>query len=510
MSLNVDTKLAVQPLVFRPKAYAPADKGPADPTDVYEKGSVSALPKKPNLASATTAPSGPSLPLTATRSQQANLATHVAAQLGGPAFAHAIAPPDAAAATGSKVLRNPQTAARFVTNFNHQLGLDPADQATKDKLMVSSPAKFLRVNPALFYQDLKGPYAQMSQLLDKPAPQITIDGDAHLGNFGTVRDAKGDTIWGLNDYDMAAKGSPEADLERLATSIILFGKDAGMSQSDCLPLINSMAKSYADEIDKFKKGDPPDNSGLKSGNAWGAVKNFVDKQSKVSQSDMLKRFASKDKGGDFTKLQRNAELKDMSPSQKELVQGFLANYDKSQGKTPDLQRPIQVLDMANRIESGGSTYGLNRFYAMLKGTGKDPVILEIKQELPSAPLTPSGDLTKTNMPGIYSSMQAMGGTPNPLEAQATLNKTGYFIREREREKGSIDPTTLKPGEWKDLCQQAGMALAKAHAHQPGAGHDISKWIGDDEPTMSQNLQSFAVAYANQTEQDTKAYAQTLK
>jgi uncharacterized protein (DUF2252 family) len=477
---------------------------PVNPVDRFVPAQGSALgPVLKAQAKQAVSPAGRSN-VSATGSQQSLVAQHVAGNLSALPGAAAVA----AGAVDLKAIRDPQTAVRFVKHFNTELDLPQATLAVKNKLMASSPAKFLRVNPALFYQDLKGPYASRAQLLKRAAPQITIDGDAHLGNFGTVRNAKGDTIWGLNDYDMAAKGSPEADLERLATSIILFGKDAGMSKSDCLPLIDQMVKGYANAIDRHKNGDPPENAGIRVGKASGVVKDFLEKQSGVTQEDMLSRFASKSHGG-FTELKRNDELKDPTSQDHQLVADCLANYDKTQGKTPDLQRPIKMLDVACRVESGGSTYGLKRYYALLQGTDKLPIILEIKQELPSAPVTASGDLSKADMPKIFKGMQAMGGVQNPLMAQATLDKGAFFIREREREKGSIDPTKLKPEQWKDLCEQAGEALAKAHAHQPGAGQDIAKWIGSDEEALSQNLQSFAVDYAKQTEQDTAAYAQSL-
>ena len=91
--------------------------------------------------------------------------------------------------------------------------------------------------PSLFHADMRGAYAAHSQLLDRAAPRITINGDSHLGNYGTMRDDDEGIKWALNDYDQSGPGSPERDLERLATSIVLLGQEGGLSPKDSLKLV---------------------------------------------------------------------------------------------------------------------------------------------------------------------------------------------------------------------------------------------------------------------------------
>ena len=55
----------------------------------------------------------------------------------------------------------------------------------------------------------------------KTAPKVLGVGDIHLENFGTWRDADGRLVWGVNDFDEAAKMPYVLDLVRLATSAIL-------------------------------------------------------------------------------------------------------------------------------------------------------------------------------------------------------------------------------------------------------------------------------------------------
>jgi len=53
----------------------------------------------------------------------------------------------------------------------------------------------------------------------KQAFRVLAVGDLHVENFGTWRDAEGRLIWGVNDFDEAARLAWTNDLVRLATSV---------------------------------------------------------------------------------------------------------------------------------------------------------------------------------------------------------------------------------------------------------------------------------------------------
>src|SRR5712672_2757636 len=50
------------------------------------------------------------------------------------------------------------------------------------------------------------------------APEALSVGDLHVENFGTWRDSDGRLIWGVNDFDEAARLPYTSDLVRLAAS----------------------------------------------------------------------------------------------------------------------------------------------------------------------------------------------------------------------------------------------------------------------------------------------------
>ncbi len=91
--------------------------------------------------------------------------------------------------------------------------------------MAASPFAFLRGSAGLMAQDLVG----------TPVTGIAaqICGDAHAANFGLYGDARGRLVMDLNDFDETVVGPWEWDLKRLATSLVLAGREVGASEEVC-------------------------------------------------------------------------------------------------------------------------------------------------------------------------------------------------------------------------------------------------------------------------------------
>ena len=117
----------------------------------------------------------------------------------------------------------PQSMKAYEAWLKQALGgvVDRSGLARKHKKMADGPFPFLR-----------GTYWRYAEtlLVDCPeiakAPPILAVGDIHAENFGTWRDAEGRLVWGINDFDEAARMPYAADLVRLATSLVLAGHDS--------------------------------------------------------------------------------------------------------------------------------------------------------------------------------------------------------------------------------------------------------------------------------------------
>ena len=82
---------------------------------------------------------------------------------------------------------------------------------------------------------LRGTYWRWAETILEVCPDLAdaadvlAVGDIHLENFGTWRDGDGRLVWGVNDFDEAARMPYALDLVRLAASGVLASQNAAAS-----------------------------------------------------------------------------------------------------------------------------------------------------------------------------------------------------------------------------------------------------------------------------------------
>jgi hypothetical protein len=78
------------------------------------------------------------------------------------------------------------------------------------------------------------------------APSVLAVGDVHVENFGSWRDREGRLVWGVNDFDEAAKMPYVLDLVRLATSAVLAEVHGLSAGRNCAFILNGYAAGLDD------------------------------------------------------------------------------------------------------------------------------------------------------------------------------------------------------------------------------------------------------------------------
>lgn len=392
----------------------------------------------------------------------------------------------------------------FVAAFHARLNLPPARLKEKEAMMRESPSAFFRMVPALFHEDLRGPYAASAKLLDRPAPRIPVVGDMHIDNFGTLRGPEGKAVWGLNDFDQAGVGSPEVDLTRLATSAMLTGRAAGLSSKEQAELVSAFGKAYFQELERLGEGGDNPGAFLKKKEAKGAVDDLIGTARDTSAKKALEKYVQLDaKGG--PRFKENDSLKPVPASVRKDVRDALNNYEAQLRSTPSVARPLKVLDVAQRLDAGGSSYGLTRYNVLVEAANpKDPpVMLEMKELLAPAIAMPP---TPADGAATVEAQKQLGGFTNPLTGATRMGGRAFLVRELEPEKAKLSADALK-GK-KDLTaifEQAATVLARAHGATPQQAAELMKWVGNDEKEATKRLVAFAQDYADQTQADWKAF-----
>jgi len=78
-----------------------------------------------------------------------------------------------------------------------------------------------------------------------------ICGDAHVRNLGAYAGPDGRLIFDINDFDETIRAPWEWDLRRLATSLVLAGREAANSESKCGDAVLVCAATYRTKMIQF-------------------------------------------------------------------------------------------------------------------------------------------------------------------------------------------------------------------------------------------------------------------
>lgn len=108
--------------------------------------------------------------------------------------------------------------ARYEAWLGAQLGrrLVRPDLAEKHRKMRADPHAFLRATCFRFAEAVPSLPGDLAA-----APRVLAVGDLHVENFGLWRDVEGRLVWGVNDFDEAARLPWTLDLVRLGASALL-------------------------------------------------------------------------------------------------------------------------------------------------------------------------------------------------------------------------------------------------------------------------------------------------
>lgn len=398
----------------------------------------------------------------------------------------------------SRKLIDPKSSVSFIKDFNQKLDLSPTDLKGKYALMTDSSFGLFRAMPALFYKDIKGSFAASSKLLNRPAPTVTIDGDMHIQNFGTFRGPDGKAVWGINDFDQSDKGSPEWDLERLAISAVFVARQAGLGSDGEKQLVSTITKKYFDTIKDIAAGREMPKPFLDLDHAKGSIKDLIQKSSDEKRKKFLEKYTSVDSSGNY-KFLSNDKLHPVSSDQAKAIKSSLKDYQSQIGANSGVAKPLQVLDVVARSDSGGSSFGLPRYYALVANNdaGKAPVILEIKAVLPP-PIKDFNSTSGADAQKVVERQKTLAGYSNPLTGSLEINKRSFLVRELEPEKNSYASDKVKDlADAEDLFEQAAKVLAGSHGRTPDQATAIDNWIGNDQAKANKRLTDFSTKYADQ-------------
>src|SRR5271168_4962080 len=125
------------------------------------------------------------------------------------------------------------------------VGRVPALLAIKWQRMAASPFGFFRGAVAVMAADLA--------VLPHTGIFTQLCGDAHVRNLGAYAAPDGRLVFDINDFDETIRGPFEWDVKRLATSIILAGRQLSIKRAQCEEAVYGLIARYRKYVEMFAK-----------------------------------------------------------------------------------------------------------------------------------------------------------------------------------------------------------------------------------------------------------------
>ncbi|MEU9483245.1 DUF2252 domain-containing protein [Streptomyces decoyicus] len=399
--------------------------------------------------------------------------------------------------------------------------------------MAASPFAFLRGSAGLMAYDLTaGPVTGIG---------AQICGDAHAANFGLYGDARGQLVIDLNDFDETLYGPWEWDVKRLATSMVLAGREAGAGEDDCRRAAQDVAGAYRRTMRLLAKmpvteawnaiADEALVSHADAKDLVGTLKLVADKARKNTSARFAAKATERTEDGGRRFVDAPPVLRRVPDAEAAAVAASLTGYLETlpEDRLPLLARHA-VHDVAFRVVGTGSV-GLRSYVVLLLDHRGEPLVLQVKEArasvlasfvaragFPVPPVVHEGRrvvLGQRRMQVVsdillgWTTVQdvaSLGG--GAAVANGRREGLHFQVRQFRNRKGSVDPAQLSGDQMDDYARMTGALLARAHAHSADP-RLLAGYCGKNEE-LDEALAQFAVAYADRTEADYAELATAVK
>jgi len=377
-------------------------------------------------------------------------------------------------------------------------GRVPALVPIKYDRMAASPFGFFRGAVPIMACDLSlGPNTGI---------HTQLCGDAHVRNLGAFAAPDGRLVFDINDFDETIRGPFEWDVKRLATSLLLAGREAGAKPGLCRDATRVFLKSYRTAIHTFAQMPVLELAHyqvhrLHTVEPISDILSLAERATPLHNLEALTVPASKKTAPRIfktidpilTRVHGNlarAVLDSLTPYAETLQperRHFLAQY------TP--------LDVAFKIVGTGSV-GLRDYCIYMQGNGaKDPLFLQIQEEPLSAYAPYLGDVPAESHQGrrVVEGQRAMQFQSDPFLGYTTIEGRDFLVRQLNDHKAAVEMGELKSASLLEYASVCGETLARGHARSADPGM-IAGYIGTSA-RFDSAIARFAAAYATQSERD---------
>jgi uncharacterized protein (DUF2252 family) len=395
-------------------------------------------------------------------------------------------------------------------------GRVPALVSIKYDRMAASPFGFFRgAVPVMAYDLSLGPNTGIF---------TQLCGDAHVRNLGAFAAPDGRLVFDINDFDETIPGPFEWDVKRLATSLILAGREAGAKHGSCRDAALAFLVSYRTQMHLFARMPVLQLARfqvhrLQSVAPISQIMRLAERATPLHNLDALTLPAadasdSRTATSELPPRARDPRARifksappDLTrvhgPAARHVLDSLVTYAETLEPARRHFLSQYTPLDIAFKVVGTGSV-GLRDYCIYMQGNGaQDPLFLQIKEEPASAYAPYLGQQTERHQGRrVVDGQRAMQFQSDPFLGWTTIQGRDYLVRQLNDHKGSIELDQLKSAALLEYAAVCGETLARGHA-RAGDPCAIAGYLGAST-RFDDAIARFATDYAAQTERDWQA------
>lgn len=231
-------------------------------------------------------------------------------------------------------------------------GRDPERLKMKLAAIRADPFAFFRGTCPLFYDTLR-----LDRSLSS-SPLVLACGDLHLENFASYKGDNRLVYFDVSDFDESCVAPVTFELVRFLTSILVAAGPLKIREETATKMVAVFLETYVANIKSTKP------RWVERSIATGPVKSLLQSLKGRDRRDLLRERTVRKSGKRRLKIDGEKALA-ISSKDRARAESILAAYASMQ-PSPAFFEP---LDIARRIAGNGSL-GLERYVALVRGTGK--------------------------------------------------------------------------------------------------------------------------------------------
>lgn len=346
-------------------------------------------------------------------------------------------------------------------------------------------------------------------------------GDAHLSNFGLFAAPDRTVVFDINDFDETNPGPFEWDMQRLATSFVLAGRDNGLTAKVQQAAVTTLSAGYREAMARYagmteldiwydrisidvmeqwarKAGDAKARKGVvtagaaaRARDAWSAISKLTEvvegRRRFKQQPPLLARIPMTEQAGILLESVIEEYRNSLAPDRRQLL------------------RRYRSIDIGHKVVGVGSV-GLLAFVVLMQGRDdNDLLVLQAKQAVASVlePFTEPSVFERSGERVVVGQQLMQAASDSFLGWVRGPAGRDYYVRQLRDMKFSVDPAALDERSLVSYARLCGRTLARAHARS-GDAVKIAAYLGTSD-RFDVAMRDFAVTYADQVERDYATY-----